>query len=167
MEESLLANFLQREENCRPRGVKGSGKKPATAPKQATEKKERKPYPSYQERIEAADKKIEQLKQLNASREALIAQTEAKLAERKAALSKGQEALDKVVAKREHLVALMNKPEKESKPKLSPEERATHRREALAKAREIKKAQKAQMDALMEKLAQNGKTIEDLLAEMK
>ena len=38
-----------------------------------------KPYPTYQERIEAADKKIEQLKQLNASREALIAQTEAKL----------------------------------------------------------------------------------------
>ena len=125
-----------------PCGVKGSGKKPVNAKKTATEKKERKPYPTYQERIEAADKKIEQLQQLNASREELIAQTEAKLAERKEALAKSEEALEKVLAKREHLVALMNKPEKQPKPKLSPEERAAHRREALAKAREAKKARK-------------------------
>ena len=60
-----------------PRGVKGSGKKPVNAKKPATEKKECKPYPTYQERIEAADKKIEQLQKLNASRKELIAQTEA------------------------------------------------------------------------------------------
>lgn len=149
-----------------PRGVKGSGKKPINAKKTATEKKERKPYPTYQERIEAADKKIEQLRKLNASREELIAQTEAKLAERKEALAKSQAMLEKVLAKREHLVALMNKPEKQPKPKLSPEERAAHRREALAKAREAKKTQKAQMEALMEKLAQSGKTIEELMAEL-
>ena len=113
-----------------------------------------------------ADRKIEQLQQLNASREALIAQTEAKLEERKAALVKSQEALEKVTAKRERLVALMNKPAKEPKPKLSPEERAAHRRETLAKAREAKKARKAQMEALMEKLAQSGKTIEELMAEL-
>ena len=65
-----------------PRGVKGSGKKPVNSKKPATEKKERKPYPTYQERIEAADKKMEQLQKLIASREALISQTEAKLAER-------------------------------------------------------------------------------------
>lgn len=110
-----------------PRGVKGSGKKPVNSKKPITEKKERKPYPTYQERIEMADRKIEQLQQLNASREALIAQTEAKLAERKAALVKSQEALEKVTAKRERLVALMNKPAKEPKPKLSPEERAAQR----------------------------------------
>ena len=149
-----------------PRGVKGSGKKPVNAKKTATEKKERKPYPTYQERIEAADKKIEQLQKLNVSRKELIAQTEAKLAERKEALAKSQEALEKVLAKREHLVALMNKPAKDPKPKLSPEERAAHRREALAKAREAKKAQKAQMEALMEKLVQSGKTIEELMAEL-
>ena len=149
-----------------PRGVKGSGKKPVNSKKPTTEKKERKPYPTYQERMEAADKKIEQLKQLNASREALIAQTEAKLEERKAALAKSQEALEKSVAKREQLVGLMNKPAKETKPKLSPEERAEHRREALAKAREAKKAQKAQMEALMEKLAQSGKTIDELMEEL-
>ena len=96
----------------------------------------------------------------------MIAQTEAKLAERKEALAKSQAMLEKVLAKREHLVALMNKPEKQSKPKLSPEERAAHRREALAKAREAKKAQKAQMEALMEKLAQSGRTIEELMAEL-
>ena len=55
----------------------------------------------------------------------------------------------------------MNKPAKEPKPKLSPEERAAHRREALAKAREAKKTKKAQMEALMEKLAQSGKSIEE------
>ena len=125
-----------------------------------------KPYPTYQERIEAADKKMEQLQKLIASREALISQTEAKLAERKEALAKSQEALEKVTAKREHLVALMNKPAKEPKPKLSPEERAAHRREALAKAREAKKTKKAQMEALMEKLAQSGKSIEELMAEL-
>ena len=130
------------------------------------EKKERKPYPTYQERIEAADKKIEQLQKLNASREVLIAQTEAKLEERKAALAKSREALEKVTAKRERLVDLMNKPEKQPKPKLSPEERAAHRRETLAKAREAKKARKAQMEALLEKLAQSGKTIEELMAEL-
>ena len=55
-----------------PRGVKGSGKKPVNSKKPATEKKERKAYPTYQERIEAADKKMEQLQKLIASREALI-----------------------------------------------------------------------------------------------
>ena len=50
--------------------------------------------------------------------------------------------------------------------KLSPEERAAHRREALAKAREAKKTKKAQMEALMEKLAQSGKSIEELMAEL-
>ena len=67
-------------------------------------------------------------------------------------MAKSREALEKVTAKRERLVALMNKPAKEPKPKLSPEERAAHRREALAKAREAKNAQKAQMEALLEKL---------------
>lgn len=38
--------------------------------------------------------------------------------------------------------------------------------EALAKARETKKAQKAQVDTFMEKLAQSGKTIEKLIAEL-
>ncbi len=145
-----------------PRNSKRSTK----AQGSAMEKKERKPYPTYQERIEAADKKIEQLQKLNASREALIAQTEVKLEERKAALAKSREALEKVTAKRERLVDLMNKPEKQPKPKLSPEERAAHRRETLAKAREAKKARKAQMEALLEKLAQSGKTIEELMAEL-
>ena len=95
------------------RGVKGSG----AAKKEPTgERKARKPYPTFDERIAMADAKIKQLEELIQSRAQLIAETEAKLNERKAALTKNQEALEKAKAKKEHLIELKNRPEKPVRP---------------------------------------------------
>lgn len=135
--------------------------------KKKTTEKVRKPYPTYEERIAAADQTIERLTKLNEERAALIARTEAQLAERRSALDKSQVALEKAKAKKERLVAAMNKPVKEPAPKLTPEERAERRKEALAKAREAKRAEKEKYDALMAALAENGKTIDELLDGLK
>ena len=124
----------------------------------AGERKTRKPYPTFDERIAMADAKIKQLEELIQSRAQLIAETEAKLNERK--------ALEKAKAKKEHLIELKNRPEKPVRPKGDPAEVKARRQEAAAKAREARKAKKAQMEALMEKLAQSGKTIEELMAEL-
>ncbi len=77
------------------------GKKKTTTNQPVTNT--RKPYPTYEERILAADQTIERLTKLNEERIALIAKTEAKLGERKAALAKSQEALEKEKAKRNAL----------------------------------------------------------------
>ncbi len=127
----------------------------------------RKPYPTYEERIKAADQTIERLTKLNEERIALIAKTEAKLEERKAALAKSQEALEKEKAKRERLMAAMNKPVKAPVARLTAEERKARRQEAMAKAREAKKAEKEKYDALMAALAESGKTMDELLDELK
>ena len=149
-----------------PRGVKRSGKTvPVAAP--AVEEKVRKPYSGIDERIALADQEIERLTKLNAARTELIAQTEAKLAERREALAKSQEALEKVEARKERLIAAKNRPAKEEAPKLSAEELSVRRKEALAKAREVKKAEKEKYDALMAALAQSGKTMDELLDELK
>ena len=145
------------------RGVKGSR---AAKKEPAGERKARKPYPTFDERIAMVDAKIKQLEELIQSRAQLIAETEAKLNERKAALTKNQEALEKAKAKKEHLIELKNRPEKPVRPKGDPAEVKARRQEAAAKAREARKAKKAQMEALMEKLAQSGKTIEELMAEL-
>ena len=154
-----------------PRGVKGSGKKAAekAAPivVSVVEEKTHKLYPSIDERIVLADQEIERLTKLNAARTELIAQTEAKLAEREAALAKSEEQLEKVKAKKERLLAAKDKPAKEPAPKLTPEERNARRQEALAKAREARKAKKEKYDALVVALAQSGKTVDELLDELK
>ena len=152
-----------------PRGVKGSGK--GTAAKKEVQKvvaeKTRKPYPSIDERIALADQAIERLTKLNASRAGLIAQTEAKLAERKAVLAKSQEALEKARDKRERLLRLKDKPVKEATQKLTQEERKARRQEGLAKARAVKKAEKEKYDALLAALAQRGRTVDELLDELR
>ena len=135
--------------------------------KKKAEEKTRKPYPTHEERLAAAEQTIERLTKLNEDRATLIAKTEAKLEERKSALAKSQDALEKAKAKKERLIAAMNQPAKEPAPKLTPEERAERRREALAKAREAKKAEKEKYDALMAALAESGKTVDELLAELK
>lgn len=153
-----------------PRGVKGSGKKALAADNTVSEPaiaKTRKPYPSINERIALADQAIERLTKLNASRAGLIAQTEAKLAERKAALAKSQETLEKEEAKKARLLAAKEKPAKAAKPKLSAEERSARRKEALAKARAVKKAEKEKYDALLAALAQRGRTVDELLDELR
>ena len=109
-----------------PRGVKGSGK-PKKAAKTA---KTRKPYPTHEERLIAADADIERLTKLNEERVELVKKTEEKLAERKIALQRSEDMLLKAQAKREKIISVMNRPKKEPVVKLTPEERAAKRRES-------------------------------------
>ena len=107
---------------------------------------------------------IERLTKLNEERVALVAKTEEKLAERKTALARSEEALLKAQAKKEKIVSVMNRPEKAPVEKLSPEERAEKRKAALAKAREVKKAEKEKLNALMAAIEQSGKSVDEVLA---
>lgn len=107
-------------------------KKAEVAQNQPVAKKPRKPYPTHEERVAAADQTIARLTALNDAREARIAQAEADLEARRAALEKSQAALEKAKAKKEHLLALLNRPPKQAKAKLTAEERAAHRREGAA-----------------------------------
>ncbi|WP_417030751.1 hypothetical protein [Bilophila wadsworthia] len=142
-------------------------KKAEVAQNQPVAKKPRKPYPTHEERVAAADQTIARLTALNAAREARIAQTEADLEARRAALEKSQAALEKARAKKEHLLALMNRPPKQAKAKLTAEERAAHRREGAARARAAKKAEKEKYDQLLAALAESGKTVEEVLEALK
>ena len=142
-------------------------KKAEVAQNQPVAKKLRKPYPTHEERVAAADQTIARLTALNAAREARIAQAEADLEARKAALEKSQAALEKAKAKKEHLLALLNRPPKQAKAKLTAEERAAHRREGAARARAAKKAEKEKYDQLLAALAESGKTVEEVLEALK
>ena len=142
-------------------------KKAEVAQNQPVAKKPRKPYPTHEERVAAADQTIARLTALNAAREARIAQAEADLEARRAALEKSQAALEKAKAKKEHLLALLNRPPKQAKAKLPAEERAAHRREGAARARAAKKAEKEKYDQLLAALAESGKTVEEVLEALK
>lgn len=142
-------------------------KKAEVAQNQPVAKKPRKPYPTHEERVAAADQTIARLTALNAAREARIAQAEADLEARRSALEKSQAALEKAKAKKEHLLALMNRPPKQAKAKLTAEERAAHRREGAARARAAKKAEKEKYDQLLAALAESGKTVEEVLEALK
>ncbi len=159
-----------------PRGVKGSGKpKTSTKAKKAAERvvepvveivpveKARKSYPTREERIAIADKQIERLTKLNAARAALIEKTEKTLAERKEALSKSTTALEKVLAKKEHILAIKEKVPKTPKVKLTPEER----KERMAAGRAAKKAEREQLEALAAAVKASGKSVDELIAEIK
>lgn len=142
-------------------------KKAEVAQNQPVAKKPRKPYPTHEERVAAADQTIARLTALNAAREARIAQAEADLEARRAALEKSQAALERAKAKKEHLLALLNRPPKQAKAKLTAEERAAHRREGAARARAAKKAEKEKYDQLLVALAESGKTVEEVLEALK
>ena len=142
-------------------------KKAEVAQNQPVAKKPRKPYPTHEERVAAADQAIARLTALNAAREARIAQAEADLEARRAALEKSLAALEKAKAKKEHLLALLNRPPKQAKAKLTAEERAAHRREGAARARAAKKAEKEKYDQLLAALAESGKTVEEVLEALK
>lgn len=175
-------------EDTMPRGVKGSGKATISkkkAPNQLVEQveltkqpeqprqpeqsatKERKPYPSHAERLIAVDKSIERLTNLNTARVSLIEKTEQTLAERKAALVKSEAALESTKALKERIITAINQPPKPPVAKLSPEERTERHKEALAKAREAKRAEKEKYDALIAALQESGKSVDDLLEELK
>lgn len=115
----------------------------------AAEKKQRKPYPSREERVSMADKTIRRLTDLNARREKLIEKTEAKLAQRKADLAKSTAALDKALAKKARLENVQPKAVKK------PGTRAS------------KSAEKAKLEQLQSLLATSGKTLDDLITELK
>ena len=132
-----------------------------------TAKKVRKPYPSHDERIKAADQKIARLEALIADRSDLIAKTEKILEERKAALAKNEEVLNKVRAKKERLIATAQKQASGEKIKLTPEERAEKRKASLARAREVKRAAKAKYDTLIQTLEERGVSVEEVLDQMK
>ena len=142
-------------------------KKAEVAQNQPVAKKPRKPYPTHEERVAAADQTIARLTALNAAREARIAQAEADLEARRAALEKSQAALEKAKAKKEHLHALLNRPPKQAKAKLTAVERAAHRRVGAARARAAKKAEKEKYDQLLAALAESGKTVEEVLEALK
>lgn len=142
-------------------------KKAEVAQNQPVAKKPRKPYPTHEERVAAADQTIARLTALNAAREARIAQAEADLEARRAALEKSQAALEKAKVKKEHLLALLNRPPKQAKAKLTAEERAAHRREGAARARAAKRAEKEKYDQLLAALAESGKTVEEVLEALK
>ena len=111
--------------------------------------KAKKPYPSYDERIAAAEQQIAKLEALNASRKALIEKTEKTLEERRDALAKSEAALEKAVAKRDRLIASKDKPAK------------------APSARAAKAAEKAQYDELMAAIKASGKSVEELIASLK
>ena len=129
-----------------PRGVKGSGKKAKT--EAVAGEKTRKAYPTLDERIAIADKKIESLTNLNNEREALVAKTEKKLEERKVALARSTEQLNKVLAHKEHLVEIKNRP-------------ATQPGRSAAKSEERKRAEE-----LLSVMKAKGISMEELLAKL-
>lgn len=129
-----------------PRGVKGSGKKAKT--EAVAVEKTRKAYPTLDERIAIADKKIESLTNLNNEREALVAKTEKKLEERKVALARSTEQLNKVLAHKEHLVEIKNRP-------------ATQSGRSAAKSEERKRAEE-----LLSVMKAKGISMEELLAKL-
>lgn len=162
-----------------PRGIKGSGK-PRTTTTKRTKKvetpvvetpesepivvsKTRKSYPSNEERIVMVDQQIERLNKLNASRAALIEKTEKTLNERKDALDKSTAALEKALAKKERLLEMRNKPAKTPSAKLTPEERQAR----MAAGRAAKKAEMEKYAELIAALEENGKSVADLLNELK
>jgi chromosome segregation ATPase len=156
-----------------PRGIKGSKKtttqKKTVAAKKVntTEKKPRKAYPSIDERIDMAEKQIKRLTGLIESRKTLIQKTEAALNTRKSALQKSTTQLEKAQNRKQALVARKNKPAKEPGPKLSAEELKVKRVESLAKARAAKKAEKEKYEQLLSALKESGKSVEDLLKEVR
>lgn len=129
-----------------PRGVKGSGKK-AKVEAVAMEKT-RKAYPTLDERIAIADKKVESLTKLNNEREVLVAKTEKKLEERKVALARSTEQLNKVLAHREHLLEIKNRP-------------AAQKGRSAAKSEERKRAEE-----LLSVMKAKGISMEELLAKL-
>ena len=141
-------------------------KKAPKATKEVAVKKVRKGYPSYDERIAAAEKKITALEELISDRTALVAKTQKLLDSRQTALARSEEALVKTRAKLEGLNARKARQAAGKPTKLTPEERAEKRKAALARAREAKKAQKAKLESLANAISDKGVSIDELLAQI-
>lgn len=109
------------------------------------ESKKRRIYPTNEERVLMVEQKIARLEMLNAHRMALIQETEWIHEKRKAALGKSKAEYDSAVLHRDRLIAITNK------------------RSKNMGVRAAKKAEKALFDEIKEKLALQGKTMDDLL----
>ena len=129
--------------------------------------KTRKPYPTLDERITMTAEKIKEIETLIAHRTDLIAVAERKVNERKEALAKNQEELAAAKDKLVKLQDLKNNPKPVKVSTVSPEERKAQRLAAVTKAREVKMAKKAEMDALMSAIAESGKSMDEILASLK
>ena len=131
------------------------------------EKKTRKAYPTYDERLVIVADDIKKIENLVAKREELVAKTAAILAERQNALESAKDRLTKLSEKQTRLLALKEKAgHKIVRPKLSSEGRLARMKEGRKKARAARKAEEEKRALLMEKLTQSGKTLDDLLAEL-
>jgi len=162
-----------------PRGVKGSGKAstttkgdtvrkvPITKKDKAPAKKPRKAYPTIDERIKMANMQIERLTKIIKSRKALVQKSETVLNARKFALVRNEEQLAKEQNKMQRLIVKKDRPAKAASPKIPREELKARRAEALVKARSAKKAEKEKYDKLLAALKDSGKSVDDLLKEIK
>ena len=115
--------------------------------------KTRKAYPTLDERIAIADKKVESLTKLNNEREVLVAKTEKKLEERKVALARSTEQLNKVLAHREHLVEIKNRPATQQGRRATKSEERKRAEELLS----VMKAKGISMEELLARLEQQSK----------
>ena len=131
-----------------------------------SEKPARKGYPSYDERIAVAEKKIVALQELIADRTALVAKTQKQLDDRKAALARNEDQLAKTIAKKDSLTVRKERQAAGKPTRLTPEELAEKRKAALARAREARKVQKAKLEALESALAEKGVSIDELLEQV-
>ena len=112
------------------------------APPPVEEKKVKKPYPTIDERITLAEKSIEHWEKLIQERRDLIAVTEKKLKARQESLTKGEIELERAIEKKDVLI---------------------RRRDGL----DVKSDSKKQYYELMAALKASGKSVEDLIAQLK
>ncbi|NLG23862.1 MAG: hypothetical protein GX558_00790 [Clostridiales bacterium] len=106
----------------------------------------RKPYPTHEERIVAADAKIEQLERLADERRVLLERSEALMLSRQQSLAKTEDALQAAIAKRDRIIELRDRPAK------------------AAGGRGRRSVDRAALTQLQEALAASGKTVDDVLA---
>jgi len=120
-----------------PRGKKKEVPAPVELPQ-----KVKKPYPTVEERIVLAEKSIDHWEKLIQQRRDLIAVTEKKLAVRQESLTKGEIELERAIEKKGVLI---------------------NRRDGL----DVKSDSRKQYYELMAALKASGKSVEDLIAELK
>ncbi|GHU71728.1 hypothetical protein AGMMS49992_06260 [Clostridia bacterium] len=108
-----------------------------------TSPKQRKPYPSHDERIVMADEQIRHWEELNAKRRALVATTDKTLQDRKDALAKGEAELQRVLEWKQRLIEI-----KDGVPS------------------GVRTQSKQKYNELMNALKRSGKSMDELLEEL-
>lgn len=109
------------------------------------ESKARKPYPTLDERLTLAEKRIQHLTKVKAEREETVRKTEALLAARRGALEKTVDQLNKALARRERL---------------------QKQKSGNAVPRTNRKADRKQLDELLSVIKAKGLSLEDIVASL-